>query len=229
MKACFKERIENQKLEDASTLPVLDLLEYDNPQSVVEFTRSILAHLSEGDQKYPSNFMENQNEIDFKKRSYLVDYLIEVHYKFKLKQETLYIIVDLVDRYFMREADVPKKDLQVLGITALHIAAKYEEIYPPSLNKLIRVTQSNTTKQEVIEMEIKMLTVLDFDILLPSAFTFLERFCRLIQVKDKVFFLAQYFCEFALMDKTLVSFQASKIAAISLFTALRLDSKNEMS
>jgi len=90
---------------------------------------------------YPKNFLENQTEIDRKKRSYLVDYLIEVHYKFKMWPETLYVTVGIVDRYLMKKSNLSKKNLQELGITAIHIAGKYEEIYPPSLEKLVKVTQ----------------------------------------------------------------------------------------
>jgi Cyclin, N-terminal domain len=124
--------------------------------------------------------MDNQREIDRKKRSYLVDYLIEVHYKFKLQPETLYTTVALVDRYFIRQTDVPKKDLQLLGITAIHIAGKYEEIYPPSLEKLVKVTQSSIALKDVVSMELRMLTALDFDLVWPSAFRFLERFVRVL-------------------------------------------------
>jgi hypothetical protein len=124
--------------------------------------------------------MDNQREIDRKKRSYLVDYLIEVHYKFKLQPETLYTTVALVDRYFIRQTDVPKKDLQLLGITAIHIAGKYEEIYPPALEKLVKVTQSSIALKDVVSMELRMLTALDFDLVWPSAFRFLERFVRVL-------------------------------------------------
>jgi len=52
--------------------------------------------------QYPADFMQNQTEIDRKKRSYLVDYLVEVHYKFKMQPETLYVTVGLVDRYLIK-------------------------------------------------------------------------------------------------------------------------------
>jgi len=57
----------------------------------------------------------------------------------------------------------------LLGITAIHIAGKYEEIYPPSLDKLVRVTQSQITTQDIIRMEMKMLMALDFEVVWPSA------------------------------------------------------------
>ena len=67
-------------------LEVCDLLDMRNPQSAAEYAPSVFRHLTMEEEvhKYPANFMSNQSEIDRKKRSYLVDYLIEVHYKFKM-------------------------------------------------------------------------------------------------------------------------------------------------
>jgi Cyclin, N-terminal domain len=66
-------------------------------------------------------------------RAYLIDWLSELHLKFKLLPETLYITVGYIDKYLSLTKDFPKKNLQVLGVTCLHIAGKYEEIYPPEL------------------------------------------------------------------------------------------------
>jgi hypothetical protein len=66
-------------------------------------------------------------------RAYLIDWLSELHLKFKLWPETLYVCVGLIDKFIMLQPDIKKKDLQCLGITALHVAGKYEEIYPPEL------------------------------------------------------------------------------------------------
>lgn len=95
---------------------------------------------------YPENFMSNQSEITEKMRAYLIDWLTELHLKFKLWPETLYVCVGLIDKFLQREADFKKKELQCLGVTALHIANKYEEIYPPELKHLIRVTDNAISK-----------------------------------------------------------------------------------
>jgi len=85
--------------------------------------------------------MENQSEITEKMRAYLIDWLSELHLKFKLWPETLFVCVGLIDKFLMAEPDFEKKDLQTLGITSLHIAGKYEEIYPPQLKDILRVTE----------------------------------------------------------------------------------------
>jgi G2/mitotic-specific cyclin-B, other len=48
-------------------------------------------------------YMQRQDDINEKMRSILVDWLIEVHLKFKLVPESLYLTVNLIDRYLERE------------------------------------------------------------------------------------------------------------------------------
>jgi hypothetical protein len=71
-------------------------------------------------------------------------------------------------------------------------------------------------------MELKILTSLDFDVIWPSAYRFLERYCRVLQVNERYFFLAQYFCEYALLDRTLMILKPSNIAAMSLYSAAKV-------
>lgn len=123
--------------------------------------------------------MENQSEITEKMRAYLVDWLSELHLKFKLWQETLYVAIGIIDKFLHLESDFKKKDLQCLGITAMHIAGKYEEIYPPELKHLLKVTDHAVTKEQVLKLEFRILQKLDFNLTFPSVFRFLERFARI--------------------------------------------------
>ncbi len=91
------------------------------------------------------DYMRNQPEITDKMRTILIDWLIEVHHKFKLQEETLFIMVNLIDRY-LELALVKKRNLQLVGVTALMIAAKYEEIYPPELNDYVLITDRTYSK-----------------------------------------------------------------------------------
>jgi hypothetical protein len=94
-------------------LEVCDLLDMRNPQSVAEYAPQIyknmlneqLIHL------YPDNFMSNQTEVTEKMRAYLIDWITELHLKFKLWPETLYVCIGIIDRYLMNEPDFKKKDL----------------------------------------------------------------------------------------------------------------------
>ncbi|GAB2266891.1 hypothetical protein Dimus_001880 [Dionaea muscipula] len=76
------------------------------------------------------DYMVSQSDINEKMGAILVDWLIEVHNKFDLMPETLYLTVNLVD-CFLAVKMVPRREIQLLGISAMLIACKYEEIWAP--------------------------------------------------------------------------------------------------
>jgi hypothetical protein len=65
-------------------------------------------------------------------RAILVDWLVDVHLRFSLRDETLFLAQFLIDAYIVHN-QVQRNQLQLLGITAMLIATKYEEIYPPQV------------------------------------------------------------------------------------------------
>lgn len=89
-------------------------------------------------------------------RSILIDWLVEVHYKFKLVPETLYLTVNLIDRYLSIQ-QVKRDKLQLVGVTCMFIACKYEEIYPPIVKDFVCITDKAYTKEEILELESKVL------------------------------------------------------------------------
>lgn len=93
-------------------------------------------------------YMETQTHINERMRSILVDWLVEVHLKFKLVPETLYLTINLIDRYLERQ-EVSRPKLQLVGVTSLLIASKYEEIYPPELRDLVYICDRAYTRTEV--------------------------------------------------------------------------------
>jgi len=117
---------------------------------VIEFIPEILVNMREEENRhqYPQNFLKDvvQNEISQVYRQYLVDWLAELHYKFKMWPETLYVTVGIIDKVLMKWRNFAKSDLQLLGITALHIAGKYEEIYPPELKVILQVIDNPVTR-----------------------------------------------------------------------------------
>jgi Cyclin, N-terminal domain len=93
-------------------------------------------------------YMENQTHINERMRSILVDWLVEVHLKFKLVPETLYLTINLIDRYLTKKV-VTRPKLQLVGVTSLLIASKYEEIYPPELRDLVYICDRAYSRNEV--------------------------------------------------------------------------------
>jgi cyclin B len=82
-------------------------------------------------------------------RAILVDWLIEVHYKFKLMPETLFLTMNLIDR-FLERSDVLRTKLQLVGVTAMLIACKYEEIYAPEVRDFVYITDKAYTREEIL-------------------------------------------------------------------------------
>jgi cyclin B len=78
-------------------------------------------------------------------RAILVDWIIEVHLKFKLLPETLFITVSLIDRY-LEKVQIKRNNLQLVGVTAMLIATKYEEIYAPEVRDFVYITDNAYTK-----------------------------------------------------------------------------------
>ena len=79
-------------------------------------------------------------------------WLVEVHLKFKLLPETLYITISVIDRYLEHQV-VPRRDYQLLGVTAMMVASKYEERYPPNIHDFIHITDYTYEKNEMVDLE----------------------------------------------------------------------------
>lgn len=94
-------------------LEVCDLLEIRNPQSVAEYAPQIQKFLYQEEVKhlYTDTFLENQTEITEKMRAYLIDWICELHHKFKLWAETLYVCIGIIDKFLMNEPNFKKKEL----------------------------------------------------------------------------------------------------------------------
>ena len=122
-----------------------------------------------------------------------------------------------------------KSQLHLLGVGAILISTKYEEIYPPDLRDLLTVSENKFSRDQVLAMEKDIFLSLSFKITSPSAYRFLERFRRLDEIFDdkEVFFFAQYIQEVAMLDASLLKFKPSQIAAASLILSAKQLKKNE--
>ena len=113
--------------------------------------------------------------------------------------------------------------MHLLGVTALLIATKYEEIYPPDLKDLLSVSENKFSKEEVLKMEFHILTTLEFNFFAQSALRFLERYRKISNTAsdDQIFFFAQYLSEVALLDAFLLKHKQSEIAAAAFILSAK--------
>ena len=122
-------------------------------------------------------------------RAILVDWMVDVHLKFKLLSETLFLTVNLIDRYLSIK-QIQRSRLQLVGVAAMLISTKYEEIYPPTVKDFVYITDNAYSKEEILTMEFDILQTLDFDIQQTSSYRFLERDTKVMKSDSVTFYLS---------------------------------------
>ncbi|XP_069150425.1 G2/mitotic-specific cyclin-2-like [Solanum lycopersicum] len=164
------------------------------------------------------NYMEQQSEINGNMRGVLIDWIIEVHDKFELKEETLFLTVNLLDRFLEKQV-VAKNKLQLVGLVAFLIAGKYEEILPPLVQELVIISYENYNKKDVIEMEKLMLNTLQYNMSFPTAYVFMRRFLKATQADKKLEELSFFLIELCLVEYEMLMNSPSFMAAAAIYTA----------
>jgi cyclin B len=154
-------------------------------------------------------------------RKILVDWLIDVHMKFKLLPETLFLTVNMIDRYCERN-QVKRKNYQLLGVTSMLIASKYEEIYPPFVKDFIYITDKAYTKEQIIEMETSILLSLNFDLTFPTTLRFLERYSHITDCDFKLISLARYMLELCLVEISMNKWNPSLLVCSAIFVSKKI-------
>ena len=165
-------------------------------------------------------YMEMQEDINEQMRAILIDWLVEVHYRFRLKSETLFQTVWIIDTY-LSLVQITRAKLQLLGIASLLISCKSQEIYYPQLSEFIDITDGAYVKNELIDMEKKVLKVLDFNIIAPTANDFYNIVAKAFGFEQKQFYLGKYFLESALIDYRMIKYSSSVIGVACAYIVMK--------
>merc|ERR1719447_1251470 len=203
----------------------IDALEdQNNPQLCVEYASSIYAYLREVEEglSIRKEFLSG-GYVNGKMRAVLVDWLIEVHSQFKLLQETLYMTVYIIDKFLQTEGHTIRRNkLQLVGVTAMFIASKVEEMYAPEINDFVYITDNAYTSVEIRQMELRMLNTLGFNFSRPLPLHFLRRNSKAGDVDVLQHTGAKYLVELTLLEYDMAHYPPSAVAAAALFLSLRL-------
>lgn len=165
-------------------------------------------------------YMSNQTEINEQMRAILVDWIIEVHFQFNLKQETLFMTIWILDSY-LSSYNIARKSLQLLGITCLLISCKSHEIYFPSHSKFIEVTDGAYKLEEMLKMENEILKNLNFNILSPNSNDFYNILSKFFNLNKKQYYLGKYFIESSLLDYKMIQYPQSVIAVACIYFVMK--------
>ncbi|CAG8618692.1 10589_t:CDS:2 [Paraglomus occultum] len=206
----------------------LDADDFNDPFMVSEYVVEIFDYLRELEkQTMPnSNYMENQKELGWKMRTILVDWLVEIHSNFRLLPETLYLAVNIVDRFLsLRVVSLVK--LQLVGITAMFIASKYEEVVAPSVKNFVYMADGGYSDKEILKAERYVLQVLDFRLCYPNPMNFLRRVSKADGYDISTRTIAKYLMEISLFDNRFLGTAPSMAAAAALYLARKMLNRGE--
>ncbi|EOA30631.1 hypothetical protein CARUB_v10013768mg [Capsella rubella] len=214
------EEIEMEDVTVEEPIFDIDVSDAKNSLAAVEYVQDLYAFYRkmESFSCVPVDYMMHQIDLNDKMRAILIDWLIEVHDKFDLMNETLFLTVNLIDRFLSKQA-VMRKKLQLVGLVALLLACKYEEVSVPVVDDLVLISDKAYTREDVLDMEKTMLTTFQFNISLPTQYPFLKRFLKAAQADKKCEVLASFLIELALVDYEMLQFPPSLLAATSVYTA----------
>ncbi|XP_031619433.1 cyclin-A1-like [Contarinia nasturtii] len=188
---------------------------------VEEYRDDILDYLREAEMRNRPKplYMRKQQDISHSMRTILVDWLVEVGEEYRLKNETLCLVVSYIDR-FLSVMSVVRAKLQLVGTAAMFIAAKYEEIYPPDVGEFVYITDNTYTKKQVLRMEQLILKVLTFDLCVPTTSVFLNAYPIVEDLPKDVKCMAQYLCELSLLEaEPYLQYTPSMISAAAIALA----------
>ncbi|XP_042438708.1 cyclin-A3-1-like isoform X2 [Zingiber officinale] len=202
--------------------------EVHDPQLCADYAPDIYQYLRSKElgtkRMLVANYMETvQKDVTANMRAILVDWLVEVAEEYKLVSDTIYLAVSYIDR-FLSVNPTNRHRLQLLGVSSMLIASKYEEITPPNVEDFCYITDNTYTKQEVVRMESEVLNCLKFELGSSTIKTFLRRFAKAGEEDDKypplqLEFLCCYLAELSLLDYCCLHFLPSVVAAAAVFVS----------
>jgi hypothetical protein len=189
--------------------------EIGNPMCNIDIFSLIIKNSKKVEKKFMPNsdYMKYQPDINKKMRAILIDWLIDVHNKFKLVSKTLFLTVNIIDR-FLTVKSISRQKLQLLGISAMLIASKYEEIYAPETRDFVYITDSAYTKEDIFRMENLICETLKYDFSSPSLLNILVYNMKKSQENKKTICFSWYCAEITLIEYDFLKYTTSFVAFV---------------
>ncbi|KAL6567610.1 hypothetical protein OROGR_001278 [Orobanche gracilis] len=213
------------KVNSLETFP--NIYDDRNHLEVCEYVDDIYQYywVLEGQNPLLKDYMGKNSHITPQMRAILINWLVEVHLKFDLMEETLFLTVTLLDRYLSLES-IMKNEMQLVGLTALLLASKYEDFWHPRVKKsmhaksqLISISAESYTSGQMLQMEKAMLKKLKFRLNEPTPYVFMLRFLKAARSDTKFEHLAFYLIELCLVEHEALNYKASLLCASAIYVA----------
>lgn len=192
----------------------LDAEDSDDPLMVSEYVVEIFKYMKLTELVTLPNpeYMASQKELAWSMRGILLDWLVQVHARFRLLPETLFLCVNIIDR-FLSARVVSLAKLQLVGITCLFISSKVEEIVAPSVSHFLHCADSSYTESEILLAERYVLKTIDWNLSYPNPMHFLRRISKADDYDVKSRTMGKYLLEVGTLEWRLLATPPSLVAA----------------
>lgn len=210
----------NVKQAFADGVMDLDAEDVNDPLMVAEYVVEIFDYLKQLEETTMPNpdYMDHQTHIEWHLRGVLVDWLIEVHTRFHLLPETIFLAINIIDR-FLSSRIVQLEKLQLVGITAMFIASKYEEVLSPHVQNFKHVADDGFTEEEILKAERFVLETLNYDLSYPNPMNFLRRISKADNYDIQTRTIGKYLLEISLLDHRFLEYAPSHVSAAAMYLA----------
>ncbi|KAK5639171.1 hypothetical protein RI129_011663 [Pyrocoelia pectoralis] len=161
VESTFKRQKELSKL--SRILELMDIFRDD--VDTIEYLHSV-------ETKFPikKGYLTNHRTTP-QMRTTLINWMVNIITDFKFTLDTFYLSVSLLDRYLQRNISIGRETLQLVGVTAICLASKYnEEICKPKLSNFANVCDNPFTTTDILKIEVDMLLSHKFNLGLPIHF-----------------------------------------------------------
>uniref|UniRef100_A0AC34QUV0 G2/mitotic-specific cyclin-B3 n=1 Tax=Panagrolaimus sp. JU765 TaxID=591449 RepID=A0AC34QUV0_9BILA len=219
--------------------------------SVSEYAWDIFMYYKIRQSQFPiDNYLRRQRHISPDMRAMVINWLVGVQEQFELNHETLYLAVKILDLYLDKtrseeqfelnhetlylavkildlyldktRSEVKRRDLQLIGGTAVFLVSKYDERVAPLIDDILFLCDDSYKMEEVLRMELVLYNTVGYDLGVPLSYRFLRRFSRVIKGDMATLTLARYILETSLMFYEYVGVKDDLMAAGALLLALRM-------
>lgn len=165
------------------------------------------------------DYMDIQPELSWDMRELLVDWLLQIHIQYHLLPETLWIAINIMDR-FLSSRPVSRVKLQLVGVASMFIACKYEEIMAPAVQEFIDMTNRAFEMEELLKGERIILQVLDFHVShYCSPYAWMRKISKADDYDLQTRTLSKFLTEVTLMDHRFLRVKPSLVAAVGMYSA----------
>ena len=163
---------------------------------------------------HPENLLQTS-----KFRKTVVDWLTEVvtlYHQSSSSTEVLALAIMLYDKVLEKQ-NIRRSQLQLLGIIALRIASKYEIKYPMTLDECVYVCDDAYSKEDCFSMEPMILSVLDYNVTIPTSHTFLSIYFDIDNSTELIRKLSLYLLVKILAEYKILSYKPSIVACAIIY------------